>query len=764
MKKKNVILMCIWGVIVLGMQLFLKDNYSFYLKWYFTLLIVGAAFYPITMQLFKTFRDKGWNFSKVLGFAIPGITFWLLSYLKLLRYTSVNCYLVIAIYLGISIYLLFKNKEELFEHKDETLHSLLVSEILFCIIFSFWTYFECFTYVLDYQTEKFMNYGFLNSLFHSEFMPAQDMWLSGYIINYYYFGHYLASFMGKISFSQVNETFNLFVALIASMSFILPYHLCENLGFFVTTQKDEALENLSKKKLKKIRNEKKKKNFVPVAMGLFAGIAVSVGGSLYFPIYNVLVDREELGLGEYYYWEDSRYIGYRPDTDDQTINEILPYSNVIGDMHAHHIDTLMVFTTLGLLLDLLLSEKDERFEERYISLRIIVLGVILAIHKMTNYWDFPIYSVVMFLILLFNNFTKYHFSIITLINTLISMVEIFLVQAFVSLPFTIDLHLSATEVLLTHVTSPFYKMCVFWGLPTICILIFIGVLLWEFFEKKEKGKFFKQFFVYINHINKADLFAFIIGCCAIGLMIIPEIIYVKDIYDSTNKRANTVYKVCYQAEILFDLSSAYILVRLISSKKKWYNKAMPLLLSLMYASTFGYGINAILYTCDYFNAEAFGRLDATEQFLEEERPQAYRAVKWIKENIPIEEVIVQKTDGSYNMHPYVASLTANPTVLGWHGHEWIWRAPKDYTCPKEVTERWNDVWSLYNTHSREDVEGYIKKYGISYIYICDSKNDQEWVTANKDLLLSLGDIVYQEKTENEEESVYIIDVRKIKDA
>ena len=42
-------------------------------------------------------------------------------------------------------------------------------------------------------------------------------------------------------------------------------------------------------------------------------------------------------------------------------------------------------------------------------------------------------------------------------------------------------------------------------------------------KQKEKPKFFRRLENYFANMNKADLFAFIIGCCAIGLVIIPEI-------------------------------------------------------------------------------------------------------------------------------------------------------------------------------------------------------------------------------------------------
>ena len=39
-----------------------------------------------------------------------------------------------------------------------------------------------------------------------------------------------------------------------------------------------------------------------------------------------------------------------------------------------------------------------------------------------------------------------------------------------------------------------------------------------------------------------DLFAVIMGLCAIGLVAIPELVYVRDIYENGNARANTMFK------------------------------------------------------------------------------------------------------------------------------------------------------------------------------------------------------------------------------
>lgn len=64
-------------------------------------------------------------------------------------------------------------------------------------------------------------------------------------------------------------------------------------------------------------------------------------------------------------------------------------------------------------------------------------------------------------------------------------------------------------------------------------------------------------------VRTPDLFAVIMGLCAIGLVAIPELVYVRDIYENGNARANTMFKLTYQAYIMFGMTMAYVIFRLL---------------------------------------------------------------------------------------------------------------------------------------------------------------------------------------------------------
>lgn len=90
-------------------------------------------------------------------------------------------------------------------------------------------------------------------------------------------------------------------------------------------------------------------------------------------------------------------------------------------------------------------------------------------------------------------------------------------------------------------------------------------------------------------VRTPDLFAVIMGLCAIGLVAIPELVYVRDIYENRNARANTMFKLTYQAYIMFGMTMAYVIFRLLIVNRKKILKAIAAI-----------GLVLLLWTCGYF--------------------------------------------------------------------------------------------------------------------------------------------------------------------
>ena len=505
---------------------------------------------------------------------------------------------------------------------------------------------------------------------------------------------------------------------------MLPYSIAFNLG--------KAL----------IKDEKNKfKSKVPYVIAIITGLSMCIGGTLYYPIYRFI---QKDNNQSYYYWDATRYIGYRPETNDKTITDVPSYSNIAGDLHAHYVDTIFVFVVISLLVAMMFSDKLKNTKKCLYSLNTILIGIFLGIQKMTNYWDFPIYIVVISASIIANNIMKYKCNKKNIFITLVQILELVFIEELITLPFSRDLYISATEIKFTQVASPFCKLLVLWGFPIICYISYICFFVLNLLKSKENKLINK-----IRSFKISDIFILVIGICALGLIILPELIYLKDIYSDEFKRANTMFKLTYQAYILFSFSVCYILIKFIYEKGLKIKKVFAVFLLLIQLSTLGYGLNAIKYELKNFNKTDMAN---SELYIRNYYPDDYIAIQWIKEYIDNSEIIAKSVDGSYTFSSRISVFTGNPTVLGGHGHEWIWRA-ENYQPPKEENERWNDINGLYLSKDPNYIRSIVEKYGISYIYFGNVEYDKNY---NVDTILSIGELVYQSVDNYYKSPVYII--------
>ena len=706
-----------------------------------SIFIIGLIFYPITSLIFKKFNDKGWLFSKVIGICTSGWIMWFISSLKILRYNTLNSYLVIILFLIINfIVLIFRFNKDKFKVKNtfsfikkglnnfihsfdkKLIKNIIVSELLFIICFSFWTYIKGFNPAINNSTEQFMDYGYLNSIMQSEYMPPQDIWLSNTSINYYYFGQYISGFICKISNINASVGYNYIIAFIATCTFTLPF----SLGY-----------NLFKDKL-----TKKKGKVLLIIISIAIGLSNSIGGSLHYPIYRWFNPISE----EYSYIDETRYIGYKPEVPDKTATEVPAYSTIVGDLHAHYIDLAFSLVMIGLLATYFLNKKEDTDTELKTT-HLSLISLFLGICRMTNYWDFPIYIVILSAMIVAKKLICDKCDKKSIINTILTILKIILLEEIITLPFTRNLYIGSTEVAFTGIMSPFYKLLVKWGLPTLCAIVFL-VLFLRNYHKNNKTTFAN----YLND-NLADLFVIILSLCAMGLVLLPEIIYLKDIYGSDYKRFNTMFKLTYQAYLLFSICTSYFLGKIILNKKKIL-KTLAIILLLINSTTFIYGIDTII--TNYKNKEHLGiSADSTESFIKKTLPNDYEAIKWIRENISKDKIILESTEygNSYTTSSRISTFTGNPTVLGWSYHEWVWRANASHSLPVEVTTRNSDVHTIYTSTNKEEIIKLINLYNIDYIYIGELEN-QKYDNLDIKFYQSFGNIVY-ENNKN-----YLIQVNK----
>ena len=731
---KKTIIKVIPAALLVALSAFLLrgDVWTFW-TWYLLAAVLGVVGMAVTGRLFRGFADKGWMFSKVVSITITGFLTWFLVSIKLLKFTTVTCVGITVVFGIVCILLYEKQRKAGYDCLPiDNLDLVYIEEILFFAVFLMWTYLAGF-HPAAHGTEKFMDYGFMETMMRSKTLPATDIWYSQGKINYYYGGQYFAVFLTKLSGTQVELTYNLMRTFVAAFAFVLPFSLVRQMTVDMQG--------------KKVYGWKKR---LPSITGFIAGLAVSIAGNMHYVVYAQIIPLIQKLKGQevdsYWFPDATRYIGFNPDVPDKTIHEFPCYSFVLGDLHAHVVNIMFVLLLLGLLYAWTQKVRNTTpsveklgakkfWMQQLLMPHILAAAMLLGMFHWTNYWDFVIYYVVTGGTVLFMNIICLKGDIKRIIAvTAAQAVEIFAVATVIILPFTLQFTTMVQGVRLAQNHSLPHQLLILWGLPTILTLVFVISLI----VGKLKRLNHKSLYRLMKAIRTPDLFAVIMGLCAIGLVAIPELVYVRDIYENGNARANTMFKLTYQAYIMFGMTMAYVIFRLLFVNRRKILKAVGVI-----------GLALLLWTCGYFGKSVdswFGQvldpsqykgLNATA-FLETDYAEDVGAIRWLKENIEGSPVVLEANGDSYSEYERVSAMTGLPTVMGWYVHEWLWR-----NDVADLNAKADEIETIYTSTNAAEVQMLVEKYDISYIFV-GSCEREKYADLNNEVLQSLGEIVYQD--------------------
>ena len=530
--------------------------------WWVMLFSIGVAGLPLASLVFGKFPDRGYAFSKILSILLISYAVLLLSITGVATFTLSTILLVLTGYAAFNFYLIKKNPEitKRFVNKKKL---LIKEEMLFIVGLTFWSYIRA--HQPDIRgLEKFMDFGFINSALNTQYLPPPDMWFAGETINYYWFGHFVVALLTKLSGIVPSITYNLMLGTILGLSMSCAFSFVYTLIY----------------NLKLILNRR-----VIVAGALVSAILLNFAGNFHTPYY-LLKD----GRDNYWYPNATRFIGYNPEVDDKTIHEFPLYSYVVADLHAHLINLPFVLLYIAVLYTFVVERKNEKGSKKLktlnskqypkskypnykffrkleirnwnlfrisdlgfgISYKLVLLGLILGIMFMTSTWDFGNYLLLSGFVFLVFNLRKYSFSIKTVIESAKDGFMIMALGLIFALPFILSFESIAEGVGVVHTSSLLWQLALLWGMPAI-LIITLGITF------KELG---------LKNLKKEDLFIASMLISSLALIVIPEIIYVKDIYIASHYRANTMFKLTYQAFVMSYLASGYVAVRVIHAQRK----------------------------------------------------------------------------------------------------------------------------------------------------------------------------------------------------
>ncbi|MBI5123478.1 hypothetical protein HZA75_06495 [Candidatus Roizmanbacteria bacterium] len=701
------------------------------IQWWLTIFLIGAGFLPLTINLFKSFFDQGYLFSKILGVIILSYLIFIFGLIHIISFSRPSAIIIFLIVTSL-IWIFFNKKQNIITLLKQSWKTFIFEELFFLAALFFWAFIHSFSPDI-HGLEKYMDYGFINSILRSDYFPPKDMWFTPYFINYYYFGHLITAVLTKVSGLPSNITFNLMLSTIFALCFTQSFSIAANLYTF--------LEG----KFKFFRVKR-------IAAGIIGAILTTLAGNLHI-IYGFFkaypndspVPPWQLQFlpftfpNGYWYPNATRFIYH-------TIHEFPIYSWVVADLHGHVLDIPIVLLIIAFLLSIFITKTQKiptskNKSQPKASLighwkidigSLLIISFLLSVAYMTNAWDGAIYLLLAALVITYlysikKNYQTIGMSLLTVIGGFILF----------TLPYNLNF-------------KPFVG-----GIGVLCSPDFlvakhqIGPLLFETDHCQHSpwwqllilyGFFYffiASFMLFISRakkIFKTDQFILLLILLSTILIILPEFIYVKDIYPA-HYRANTMFKLVFQAFIMLSLSSGYIIVRILTTTKKklyafCYSPFVIILISLVMIYPY-MAINSY-----YGNLQTYHNLDGTS-YLKVLYPADGKAIAWINNNIKGQPVILEAQGDSYTDYARVSTNTGLPTVLGWTVHEWLWRGTYDIPAP-----RIEEIKIIYETEDAKLAADLLKKYKIQYIFIGSLENEK-YPKLSEDKFKKLGKLVFQ---------------------
>ena len=669
-------------------------DFRFIFIWWLTIFCLGIFSFPLIFLIFKNFFDRGYIFSKIFTPIILCFFLLLFGVLKILPFSNLSISILLLILFLVNSVLLIKNKNylKLVEFLKSNYKIIIFEEVIFFIILTIWSFVRGFAPSIE-GLEKYMDWGFINSILRSDFLPPKDMWFANLPINYYYFGHLFFALLTKISGINSAITYNLSIATVCALTFVSTFSLAGNLVF--------SLLNRAKKEMPLSRHRGIKGRvwegfgFRKVILaGLISAFLLTFGGNLHTVSKIIQSQKETSNFSNYWYPDATRFIGYDPETNDKTIHEFPLYSFVVADLHGHMNDIPVVLFFMAFLFNSLLIAKKKTFDWFFI----IFSGFLLSIQYMTNAWDFAIYGILLAVFTFLKNYQNNQHTFFY--KTILTGILIIIFWFIFSLPFSANFTPMTQGIKLTDSHSIFHQVLILYGGFWLFSLPFY---LYSCFTKK---------------LSTSDIFVLSLVLTATILVLIPEFVYLKDIYIYEHRRANTMFKLTYQAFIMYSLTSGYIFICLSQIKSKIWSSIFKVLFSIVLVSHLIYPYFAIKSYYSFKKYEGLNGLD----YLRILYPNNFEAINWINQNISGQPVMLEAVGDSYTTFNQVSISTGLPTIEGWIVHEWLWRG--GYDQPSVRQQEVEKVYKYLSSDSKIDDQD--KTYIVS-------SGDNLWNIAKKEL-------------------------------
>ena len=246
--------------------------------------------------------------------------------------------------------------------------------------------------------------------------------------------------------------------------------------------------------------------------------------------------------------------------------------------------------------------------------------------------------------------------------------------------------------------------------------------------------------VFVHIGDRAHAFTLLLGAVAFALVAFCEVLFLKDVFADSYPRMNTVFKMYFQAWALLSIASGAGLYFIVQSFKPLLAVTPRLRIAQRSIQTlWGVGLVALLLAGTIYPLTApserlsRGNSQTGQPYLQRSNsldglsylqtdsanPGDYQAILWLNANIQGDPVIVESVGNDYSNAGRISVFTGLPTLMGWVGHEYQWRAnwiniDANYA---EFQRRGADVDTIYTNTNPATVLSVMNYYHAQYLYV-----------------------------------------------
>ena len=587
--------------------------------WLLAVEVLGLLAFPLAFVLLRNLPDRGYTVAKPLALALCAYLLWILGLTQVAPNTWYTIAGITVGLLAVSAYVARPHLQQIKTFFQVEWKAVVTAELLFVGFFLLWAGITSASPDINH-TEKPMDFGFLNAVLQSRFFPAEDPWLAGHPISYYYFGHFIMAMLVKLTSVSPSVGYNLAIslipALLAAGSFGLLYNLVRLSGAGVSRAIKFAAASpvmiILLGNLEGVLEFVRAQGWGSAGFWGWVGVkglsAIPGSGGGFFPDEN------------WWWWRATRVIDTLSNGQslDYTITEFPFFSFLLGDLHPHVLALPFVILGLFFCLNLLVSKEvpGPGWIKRNPA-ESLALALIFGCLGFLNTWDFPMVAAIFAGVVLIKCYAaSLDRPEMALLQAGLMAAPILAAAVFLFLPFYATFSAQATGVLpvLEHGARPFLFFLVI-GLFSLVAVSFLlrqlavvgrpapqdrqaltavltitlaPLVLWLVIAlvwgllTGGAGDFMSVFTgvgsrilwilagltvvalagysiarrVRLNH-NPETVFPLILLATGFYLLAGTEMFYVSDSFGGSLRRMNTVFKVYYQAWLLLGLAASY---------------------------------------------------------------------------------------------------------------------------------------------------------------------------------------------------------------